>query len=85
MLIPLIDQGYEIRLDSYCEPDRGRFQTLSEAKQQCTDDLSCSMVFDHDGKHNDFRLCDKGATIILSTHGSLLHMKIFEGMCNKGD
>jgi len=74
-----IDQGYEIRLNSYCNPYRGSFQTLSEAKQQCTADLSCAMVYDsydNSSNHDTFRLCDGGATISGSTIGSHLHVKI---------
>ena len=70
-----VDQVYDIKVNSWCKPYRESFETLSEAKQRCTDEPSCAVVYDDGGKHTHFMLCDQDATIKYSKSGSLLHIK----------
>ena len=70
------DQSYELRANSWCSPYRENFETLSEAKRQCTNDPLCATVYDDGGSHNHFLLCDAGAKFQTSSAGSLLYIKI---------
>lgn len=75
-MVLFIDNGYNILKKSYCEPEHGRFTTLSEAKQRCSNDPSCAMVYHYHSHKGDFRLCDKGFKIKASSHDSTLYVKI---------
>ena len=81
LLVLFSAQSYDVRLNSWCSPYRESFETLSEAKTQCTNDRFCAMIYDDGGSHNHFLLCDEGANIKTSAAGSLLHIKRSEYMC----
>ena len=73
----VIDEGYEIRKNSYCSPYREQsFRTLPEAQHQCNNDPSCAMFIEAKGQNNctTFHFCDKGA-VIKSAQGAVLHIK----------
>ena len=77
-----VDQGYDVKVNSWCTPYRESFESLSEAKQRCNDDPSCAVVYDDGGKHTHFVLCGWDATIKHSSSGSLLHTKRSKYMFN---
>ena len=71
-----VDDGYEIRKNSWCSPYRDEpFPNLSEAKRECNNDPSCTMLYDGAGQGKTIYLCDEGAEIKKSTMDSILHIK----------
>ena len=77
-----IGDGYQIKANSWCSPYRDTpYPTLSQAKRQCSNDLSCSMFTDNAGEGDTFYLCYIGAEIKRSPRGSILHIKRSEYIC----
>ena len=75
VLVLFIDDNYEIRRNSWCQPLSKSFQTLSGAQSECNDDPSCPMVYDNLGPGKRFFTCGKEANITISSSGSLLFIK----------
>ena len=68
--------GYELRQNSYCSPyGYPRNENLWNAKKRCTDDPTCTMIYDTDGKNERFFLCHEGAETFESTLGSRVYIK----------
>ena len=83
MLILWIEYAYELRADAWCAPKSDKiFLTLYDAKRQCNDDASCTMLYDASGAGTKFILCGKGAQVKISTKGAILHIKISECICS---
>ena len=66
----MVDDSYEVRKNSKCfptvkyQPYDKTVNTFSEAKRICNSDPSCAMISgDYVDFFEDFRLCDKNATI----------------------
>ena len=80
--MPIHDNRYDIRVNTWCSPNHGNFRTLLEAKRLCTADPSCTMVYEVGGDHQgkEFRLCDKDAEIKTSSHRAVIHIKKSESV-----
>lgn len=66
------NDGYEISTNTWCSPFYGKFQTLQEAKSQCRNEPSCTMLY---GANTNFQLCAAGSKIKTSSEGNTLYIK----------
>ena len=82
-MLVFIDGGYELHENSWCSPRISTiYPTLTETKQLCNNDPSCTMFYDSRGAGNAFYWCDSDGKVKNSTSGSLLYIKRSEYVCS---
>ena len=74
MIVLLIEEDYELRLNSWCSPDICNGMNLSEAKHKCRANSSCDMFYDMGGAGTIFCFCDDDF-LPTSSFGDILYTK----------
>ena len=70
-------EGYGKKRDHWCDP--GKLMTaitFSDAKTECSENVSCNMFYDYKGTGNKFFACENTASIKESGSGSILYQKL---------
>ena len=69
-------EEYAKKRDHWCDPyQRMTAITFSDAKTECSENVSCHMFFDWKGTGNKFYACENTASIEESESGSILYQK----------
>ena len=69
-------EEYAEKRDHWCAPhQRMTTITFSNAKTECSENVSCHMFFDGEGKGNNFFACENTASIRESGIGAILYQK----------
>ena len=74
--IYILFEGYAEKRGHWCDPNqRMTAITFSDAKTECSENVSCNMFYHFKGTGNTFYACENTASIKESTSGSILYQK----------
>ena len=70
-------EEYAKKRDHWCNPilQFMNAKTFSDAKTECSDNVSCNMFYHFQGTGNKFFACENTAKIMESRAGSILYQK----------
>ena len=75
-ILYILLEEYAKKRDHWCDPHQiMAATTLSDAKTECSENVSCHMFYDEEGTGNKFFACENTASILESTIGSILYQK----------
>ena len=67
-------EEYAKKRDHWCTPYQSMTAiTFSDAKTECSENVSCNMFYDYKGTGNEFFACENTASIKESTFGTVLY------------
>ena len=67
-------EEYAKKRDHWCDPKKRMTAiTFSDAKTECSENVSCNMFYHFKGTGNKFYACENTASIKESTSGSILY------------